>query len=82
MEKVIVEHYFEGEVNGEFPDKGILFPNGKVLVVDPYGLIEVYTAHQHPNKSENYVVIDPQEECLNSDNPEFVINLILNGGKN
>ncbi len=81
MRKVTVEQYFKGEVDGEFPNVGVLYEEkGIVIVVDPYGLIEIYTAHKHPIKGEGYVVIDPQEENLNSDNPEYVINLILSGG--
>ncbi|PGS55106.1 hypothetical protein [Bacillus sp. AFS041924] len=81
MRKVTVEHLFQGGVDGEFPDVGVLYEEqGIVLVVDPYGLIEIYTAHQHPTKGEGYVAIDPQEENLNSDNPEYVVDLILSGG--
>ncbi|WP_088072390.1 hypothetical protein [Gottfriedia luciferensis] len=82
MRRVTVEHYVQGEVSNEYPDMGVLYENDTVIVVDPYGLIEIYTAHPHPTKGDDFVVIDPHEENLNGENQEFVVNLILNGGKN
>jgi hypothetical protein len=78
MKQVTVKRMFNGEVDNEFSDAGVFYPNqGVVISVDQFGLIEVFNAK--PVEGEDVVILEQDAECLANDNPQFVIDLIMNG---
>jgi hypothetical protein len=82
MKRVTVEYKFQNEIEEDYTNIGILFPNGKVLIADENGLVEIYNAHKHPTKHSQYVYVDKDDdgEDFTSDKPEFIVDLILTGG--
>lgn len=75
--KVTVEYKFKNEIDGEFKDIGVLFPNGMVMIADSFGEVALYNAL--PSQNEGHVLVDLDEDGqdLLSDNPALLVNLIL-----
>ena len=79
MIKVIVKHYWQGEVDHEFHDLGVYYEeHGIVLQVDENGLIEFYYAKPLEGHEDTVVVIEGAED-LSHENPQFIINLLTSG---
>jgi hypothetical protein len=80
MRQVVVKHYWQGEVDHEFHDLGVYFEEqGVVMQVDENGLVEFYYAKPLEGH-EDAVVIEQGLNDLGTDNPQFIIDLILSGG--
>ena len=79
MRQVTVYHFFQEEVDQEWPNLGVFFDErGIVMQVDENGLIEIHEAKVMEG-SDNVVVVEEGAKDLSEMNPEFVVNLILGG---
>lgn len=81
MKRVTVKRMYNGEVDHEFPETGVFYEDrGVVISVDsPSGGIEI--SYAKPLEGEKDVVVVEQYSKDLADNQEFVIDLILSGGK-
>ncbi|NYE07304.1 hypothetical protein F4694_004089 [Bacillus niacini] len=81
MRRVTVKHYFKNEIDHEWPNIGVFFEErGIVIQVDEYGLVELFEAKMMEG-SDDVVLVKEGAEDLSSDNPEFVVNLIIGEAK-
>lgn len=79
MRQVTVNYEFQGEVCGDYPDKGVFYADrGLVLRCDPYGEVAIHQAK--PVEGEDVVIVAEGAEDLLSDNPDLFIELIMSGG--
>ncbi|KAB2332924.1 hypothetical protein [Bacillus mesophilum] len=78
MRKVKVVFQSEGWApeDFEYSEQGIAFDNGYTLAVDANGMVAVYKTVELSN--DTAVVVNADDSL--TQNPEFLINLILNGG--
>ncbi|MFF3021203.1 hypothetical protein ACFVRR_00875 [Gottfriedia sp. NPDC057948] len=75
--KVIVEYKFQNKIDQEFKDIGVLFSNGMVMVADASGEVSLYTAYPSQNEGCVMVDLDDDGQDLLSEQPELLVNLII-----
>ncbi|MCM3705849.1 MULTISPECIES: hypothetical protein [Cytobacillus] len=79
MRQVTVNYEFQGEVGGDYSDRGVFYADrGLVLRCDPYGEVAIYRAK--PAEGADIVVVSEGADDLLSDNPDLFIELVMSGG--
>jgi hypothetical protein len=76
--RVTVEFLFKGIINTDENEIGVLFDNGQVIVVDAIGGVSIHNAHPSPNADSVVVKLEEDGNDYLIDNPELIVNLILN----
>lgn len=78
MRQVTVNYEFQGEICGDYPDKGVFYADrGLVLRCDPYGEVAIH--HAKPIEGTNAVLVAEGADDLLNDNPDLFIELVMGG---
>lgn len=79
--KVVVEYRYADYFNAEENEIGVYYPaEGRVLVADANGAVSIYNCV--PTDRDNVVMVDLDQngEDYTSDNPDYIVGLIMSGG--